>query len=362
MSSPPPKAIENPVWSSPVVPAVPFAAAVLSVGTAAYLITFPALSTEASGAGVVAWYLVLLWVGVGLVYHFFAGGRRLLASEESEAIEGLLGRPDHYERDRYRVFLPLKEFEDEDLLRLGALVARARDGELSLLNVVEIPRNLPPKALRFTYVDARIKGLQRLAREARRLGVHARATVKIAHRPQEVVLETMQEEAVNLLLLGMPRSRPGPMAAMGGTTDSLILGAPCDVAVARLAGMKESLRRIGVVLGPWASRGLPELARAVLSPGGHIAFLGLAADSASGETLRADAEKAVAACLADGIEASYQEIGPPSAATLQGIAAKDFDLLLLGSPEPKAFARAVPLIRQVRRLTCPVVIFRPAPS
>jgi nucleotide-binding universal stress UspA family protein len=172
----------------------------------------------------------------------------------------------------------------------------------------------------------------------------------------------MQEEAVNLLLLGMPRSRPSPVGAIGSTTDSLILGAPCDVAVAQLLGMKESLLRIGVVLGPWTSRGLPELARAVLGVGGHIAFLGLAADAASGETLRADAEKAVAECLASGIEASYQELGPPSQATLKGIAAKDFDLLVLGSPEPKAFARAIPLVRQVRRLTCPVVVFRPAPS
>src|SRR5439155_6806996 len=43
------------------------------------------------------------------------------------------------------VFLPLREFEDEALVELGARIARAKNAELSLLHVVEIPRNLPPK-------------------------------------------------------------------------------------------------------------------------------------------------------------------------------------------------------------------------
>ncbi|HKZ48598.1 MAG TPA: amino acid permease, partial [Thermoplasmata archaeon] len=221
----------------PLVPALPIAAAVLSVGMALYLWTFPPMPDQpgARGSGVIAWYLVLLWLGVGLVYHFFAGGREMLKAHEGGEVADLLGGEDQYVLERYRVFLPLKSFGDADLVRLGALIARTREGELSLLNVVEVPRNLPPKALRFSYVDARIKGLQRLAREARTLGVEARATVKIGHKPYELILDTMREEDVNLLLLGWPPGRGE--AILGTNIDSLIEGAPCAVAVARTRGL-----------------------------------------------------------------------------------------------------------------------------
>ena len=347
-------------FRSPAVRAVPAIAAALSVALAVSLALSPSIvQGGGTGSGLVAWYVVLLWLGVGLVYHYFAGGKKLLEEEHAERIEVLLGRPDAFERERYRVFLPLKGFEDEDLVRLGARIARARGGELSLLNVVEVPANLPPKALRFSYVDARIKGLQRLAREARTLDVDARATVKIGRQTHEIVLETMQEEAVNLLVLGMPRGRAAD--ALGSTTDALVAGAPCDVAVAKVAGMKATLDRIGVVLGPWPSTHLEELARALVAPGGHIHFLGLA-EPETAANLRAEGEKAVVDCLEAGVQASYAELGPLSADTIKGISERDYDLLLFGSPPPKAFARALPLISQVRRLACPLVVFRPAPS
>src|SRR5205823_1198745 len=108
---------------------------------------------------------------------------------------------DRVELERYRVFLPLREFEDENLVELGARIARARNAELSLLHVVEIPRNLPPKAIRFRYVDDRIRGLQRLARIGEDLGVDTRPVVKIGHKVYEIILDTIREEAVNLLLM-----------------------------------------------------------------------------------------------------------------------------------------------------------------
>ena len=109
-----------------------------------------------------------VWLAIGLAYHW-VGGRRAAgglapASSGAEVRDILATSEDHVELERYRVFLPLREFEDEALVELGARIARAKNAELSLLHVVEIPRNLPPKAIRFRYVDDRIRGLQRLAR------------------------------------------------------------------------------------------------------------------------------------------------------------------------------------------------------
>src|SRR5437867_7735130 len=147
-----------------------------------------------------------VWLGIGLAYHW-VGGRRAAgglapASSGAEVRDILATSEDHVELERYRVFLPLREFEDEALVELGARIASAKNAELSLLHVVEIPRNLPPKAIRFRYVDDRIRGLQRLARIGEHMGVDTRPVVKIGHKVYEIILDTIGEAAVNLLAIG----------------------------------------------------------------------------------------------------------------------------------------------------------------
>jgi len=41
---------------------------------------------------------------------------------------------------------------------------------------------------------------------------------------------------------------------------------------------------------------------------------------------------------------------------------REHDLVIFGTPPPRAFAGAVPFIRQLRGLPGPVVVFRPAPA
>ena len=186
------------------------------------------------------------WIAIGLAYHWFSGGRevwaRAPAAAATEVRDILTMSEDRVELERYRVFIPLREFVDEDLVDLGARIGQARNGELSLLHVVEIPRNLPPKAIRFRYVDDRIHGLQRLARIGERRGVDTRPVVKIGHKVYEIILDTIREEAVNLLVMGWRGERiEGERRVFGSNIDYLIENAPCDVIVFKTQG----LRKIG---------------------------------------------------------------------------------------------------------------------
>src|SRR2546422_1537191 len=156
-----------PGFRVPLVPAVPMAAIALNLALGALLWNYPARSDAPIPPGMLATLLGGVWLGIGLAYHW-VGGRRAAgglapAASGAEVRDILATSEDHVELDRYRAFLPLREFEDEALVELGARIARAKNAELSLLHVVEIPRNLPPKAIRFRYVDDRIRGLQRLA-------------------------------------------------------------------------------------------------------------------------------------------------------------------------------------------------------
>ena len=201
---------------------------------------------------------------------------------------------DRVELERYRVFLPLREFTDEALVELGARIAKARNAELSLLHVVEIPRNLPPKAIRFRYVDERIRGLQRLTRIGEHLGVDTRPVVKIGHKVYEIILDTIREEAVNLLVMGWRGQRvEGDRRVLGSNIDYLIENAPCDVIVFKTQGFRKPLRRIVILTSPiWGLEGIDDLAL-ILASTDHpvIEVVSLASDPAEAERLKQESSR-----------------------------------------------------------------------
>src|SRR5437867_4365843 len=259
-----------PGFRVPLVPAVPMAAIALNLALGALLWNYPARSDAPLPPGTLAILLGGVWLAMGLAYHWL-GGRRAAGSQAptasaAEVRDILATSEDHVELDRYRVFLPLREFEDEALVELGARIARAKNAELSLLHVVEIPRNLPPKAIRFRYVDDRIRGLQRLARIGEHMGVDTRPVVKIGHKVYEIILDTIREEAVNLLVMGWRGERieghlldpvgVGGAAREGGRVLAHdprdVPGRPSEV---RPRPGRGSDRQVGEVRGPHLAKG-----------------------------------------------------------------------------------------------------------
>src|SRR5207245_1596269 len=210
-----------------------------------------------------------------------------------------------------RVFLPLREFEDEALVELGARIARAKNAELSLLHVVEIPRNLPPKAIRFRYVDDRIRGLQRLARIGEHMGVDTRPVVKIGHKVYEIILDTIREEAVNLLVMGWRGERvEGDRRNLGSNIDYLIENAPCDVVVFKTKGLRHPIRRIVVLSSPlWSVRGVDEIALILARHhGAHLTVLSIVEDSATAEAIKTETHGLLEKALALGLDVEQQVV------------------------------------------------------
>src|SRR2546428_8890763 len=151
-----------------LVPIVPILTAAVNLALAIDLYRFPRLVTDVAAPGQVAWIVVGIQLAVGLALYYVPGARgagsHVAGKPRVELLDVLIAGEDRVDPARYRVFLPLREFDDPDLVEFGAVVAKERNGELSLLNVVEIPGNLPPKAIKFRYVADRIQGLQKLAR------------------------------------------------------------------------------------------------------------------------------------------------------------------------------------------------------
>jgi len=357
-----------PGFRVPLVPAVPMAAIALNLALGALLWNYPARSDAPLPPGMLAMLLGGVWLAMGLAYHWL-GGRRAAGSQApaasaAEVRDILATSEDHVELDRYRVFLPLREFEDEALVELGARIARAKNAELSLLHVVEIPRNLPPKAIRFRYVDDRIRGLQRLARIGEHMGVDTRPVVKIGHKVYEIILDTIREEAVNLLVMGWRGERiEGDRRVLGSNIDYLIENAPCDVIVFKTQGLRRPLRRIVVLTSPiWSLEGIDDLAL-ILAAEDHpvVEVVALASDPSEAERLKQESTRFEGRAHERGVTVEPKVIYSTQWESEALRESADASLLMIRATSPgglRKFALGPVEDRIVKLAKCPVLILR----
>lgn len=357
---------------APFVPIGSALATLLSVMLAASLWGLPSFEPgELVSPGRAAWYFAGLWLVVGLSLHFVARGRRKVArvAETHPDVLDLIAEGEAaIDVERYRVFLPLREFGDTALVEFGAAVAKKRGGELSLLHVVEVPRNLPPKAIRFRYVDDKIRGLQHLARIGLHEGVDTRAVVKIGSKVYEIILDTLRDEDVNFLVMGWRGERvEGDRRIMGSNIDYLIENAPCDLVVFKTKGLHHPLHRIVVLQSPqWALGGVDDLALILAERDrSSIAVLTLAEDPAQAGALKDAAMPLLERCHALGLEAEQKVVYSRALETTALREAADADLLILrASPRPAGRGYALgPTEDRIAKLArSPVLIFRSEPT
>ena len=360
----------HPGFRMPFVPALPIVAGALELALGAILVNYPATggSVVPLTTGDIATYLGALWVASGLIYHYFAGGRKALRSAapaaRSDVTTVLSTAEEPVELERYRVFLPLREFKDTELVDFGARVARARNGELSLLNVVEIPRNLPPKAIRFRYVDDRIRGLQHLARIGATYAVDTRPVVKIGYKVYEIILDTIREEAVNLLVMGWRGERvEGDRRILGSNIDYLIENAPCDLVVFKTKGLQHPLKKVVVLTSPiWSITGVGELALIVAADERPaIEVVSLAAEPADAERVKAEVLPFLEKCHALGVPVDHRILYSRSWEPLAIQESEEASLLLIEAsspPGPRRYSLSPVEDRIVKLAKCPVLILR----
>jgi amino acid transporter/nucleotide-binding universal stress UspA family protein len=360
----------HPGFRMPLVPGLPIVAVAVNLAVGALLVNYPVTggSLVPLATGDVATYVGALWVAIGLIYHYFRGGRQSLrtspAPARSDVTTVLTTAEDHVELERYRVFLPLREFTDRELVDFGARVARARNGELSLLNVVEIPRNLPPKAIRFRYVDDRIRGLQQLTKIGAEYGVDTRPVVKIGYKVYEIILDTIREEAVNILVMGWRGERlEGDRRILGSNIDYLIENAPCDVVVFKTKGVTHPLKRIVVLTSPiWSVRWIGDLALILADEDrAMIEVVSLVGEASDADRIKEEAMPFLQKCHSLGIPVDHRILYTHAWEPIAIQESAEASLLLIQASSPAGLRRysLSPVEDRIVKLAkCPVLILR----
>ena len=343
-------------FTAPLFPLFP----ALAIGANLVLVAWLAIQP---GPGRLAWTVIVLWIGVGLLlYYLFRGHAEITRPlpKRIDVAQLLAAEAPPVVLEKYRVLLPLREFTNLPLVRLAARLAAFRRGELAILNVLEIPRTLPPKAIRFHYVDERIKALRRLGKEVRETNVDTRTVVRIGHLPYEIVLRAIGEEDVNLLVLGWRGGRTGgEFRILGDTIDYLVQKAPCDVIVARAKGLKEDVRSVLLhTRHPEHALGAAEIARAMAGTHGKVTVLDVLEE---GKPAPPGAEATVEQLRKAGLTVAVKRVTAKTPVAAVVAESAHHDLLVLDAGERwalrrSAFGSAVEAIAASAR--CPVLIYR----
>jgi len=191
-----------------------------------------------------AWFIALGWIGLGFAVHYLHGRKEIVVGV-TKVVEAIIPT----RRPRYRILLPIEDFERTEVVDFGALVAKVEDAELTLLHVIEVPPALPIDAIDRLYVSEVRWNLGKLRRRAEDLGAYATARVEVSHKVFDTILDNIREDETDLLILGWKGGwRKGRI--LGANVDRFVQEAPCDVIVFKSANLKEKLARILVLNAP----------------------------------------------------------------------------------------------------------------
>jgi amino acid transporter/nucleotide-binding universal stress UspA family protein len=191
-----------------------------------------------------AWFIALVWIGVGLTVYYLQQNKEVVMGV-TRVVESILPA----RHPRYRVLLPIEDFERTELVDFAALVAQVEDGEVTLLHVIEVPPALPIDAIDRQYVGEVRWELGKLRKRAEEQGAYATARVEVSHKVFDAILDNIREDDSHLVILGWRGGwRKGRI--LGANVDRFVQEAPCDVIVFKSAGLKPRLERILVMNAP----------------------------------------------------------------------------------------------------------------
>jgi amino acid transporter/nucleotide-binding universal stress UspA family protein len=205
----------------PLYPLTPVVAIVLNMCLAIYQFRFDPRS----------WFIAVVWIAIGF-FVYFAFIRQVSEADEPQVLEVQQQKP--ASTYSYRVLVPLHHPDHViPLMNLAVPIAKANNGEIIVLGVVVIPRNLPPhEGMRFIHHKTPL--LKKAIQYAQGEGVEARSAIRIAHRVYDGIIQTAHRERATLILMGWKGYTSTRDRIMGEVTDKVVRHAPCDLITVKL--------------------------------------------------------------------------------------------------------------------------------
>jgi amino acid transporter len=338
-------------YKTPLFPLFPVMGIVCSMAIACYLYLFMP----------VAWYITAVWVAVGLALSAFAK-----PSEEYQSIverRRVPQKPLPKEQiDRYRVFLALGDLGDLRLVETAGIIARYFKGELTVNNVVEVPRAMPLEAISKDYVDEIAQGLKKAVKVAPST-VSVRPVVSVSYYVPGAILDQIKHEAANLLVLGWKGTKRRGRTILGRNLDEVVRRAPCDVAIIKTKRLSKNMERILVVSGKYFETRKALLLALPLAReyGASIEVLAVISDDRQVALAKGNADRLGKICARANVAYEVRYLRSKSLVSAVQQETPKFDLLVMGAGPQTAIERTLfgaSLDRIIRSVDVPVMILK----
>ena len=315
----------------PLYPATPIAAIALNMFLAIYQFNFDPR----------AWYIAIAWIIVGL-FIFFMYFEKVKAADMPQVLE--VQQPKSENNYAYRILVPLHNPDHViPLMKLAIPLARAHQGEIIVLGVIDVPINLPPhEGMRFVHHKTPL--LRKAIEYGNEQGVATRSAIRIANQIWDGILQAAEVEKATLILMGWKGLTTNRDRIMGEVTDKVVRQAPCDLITVKLMGDR-LIQRILITTagGPHASlaaeyvgiyhhaEGLEVTCCYVVDPN---------ADERARESARQWLHKTLRLTNLEG-QAEMRLLEGKRVATTLVKAASDYDLVVLGASREGVFSNAL---------------------
>ena len=171
-------------FKTPLFPLVPVVGFALVSILAVYLLFSEPLS----------WLIAIIWVGIGfLIYKLYT------SRKEKEHHAPLVFNQSPEERKEYRILVVFKKRTATKLAKLAAAIADQKDGEISFLDIITVPKQTP---LSFANKSGETGiGVFDEFKKSISHSIRHRYLVRLCHDPTEAILATAEEQSVNTLLV-----------------------------------------------------------------------------------------------------------------------------------------------------------------
>jgi len=202
----------------PFFPVIPILAIVAMVALAIFLFTFSPIG----------WYVAIAWIVIGMLLYwgYFTEVEKMERPREILLEEVLVSKD-------YSVLVPVATQGQARILgRIGAILAKAYDGEVMALNVARVPPQLELSKGREFLREGR-PSLEAVIEEAREWDVPVHTMIRLGRDVGKAIRKTVEENASNLIVLGWPGYTNTSGRAFGSVIDSIVDNPPTDIAVVR---------------------------------------------------------------------------------------------------------------------------------
>jgi len=168
----------------PLFPLVPIIGIITKIGLALYLLFFNPIS----------WLIAIIWIMIGFTIY-----KMHTSKKEIEHYAPVIINEMPRIRKEYRILVNYNANSIKNLSKIAKIISKGKNAEISYLNIVQIPLQLPLSVAQETS-DREVINITNLRKE---LGVDDSVgyLIRLSHDSTEALLSTMEDQGTNLLII-----------------------------------------------------------------------------------------------------------------------------------------------------------------